>query len=109
VQIQANGTWRQLGWTPGGWVPLIGTNDSGTWRLLPSPSASSASTVALVRFVAAQPATAATAGPATPQQWTTQVMLTSGRHARARFVEGTIVANYLRLGPSATGGPTGNS
>jgi len=97
VEILANGTWRQLARTPGGWQPLEGPDDAGTWQLLQAPAPVGA--VALVRFVAA-----VSDADVAPQEWTAGVTLTTTQPERAQFVEGTVVANYLRLAPSATGG-----
>jgi hypothetical protein len=114
--MSANGTWRQLRRTPAGWQPQHGKNDSGLWQVLPPPAADTTVTAALVRFVAAPYASAGAPASLTspgatpkgnePQQWTVRVMLTVPPHVRAQFVEGRIVANYRRLVPSTSGGPT---
>jgi hypothetical protein len=108
VEILSNGTWRQLARTPGGWVPLEGNKDMGTWQIILPPTAVTAATSGPVRFVATDPPTASVAASAarTPEVWTARVSLTHGPHERAQFVEGTIVANYRRFVPSATGGST---
>jgi len=114
VEIFAKGTWQQLAWTPGGWVPLEGKDDSGTWALLPPPSTVTATTFTMVRFVATPPASNAgtksampsTTSLPTPQAWVTRVMLTAPPHERAQFTEGGIVANYRLPIPSSAGGPT---
>jgi len=106
VAIAANGTWRQLAWTPGGWEPLEGNNDGGTWQALPAPAATTAAGADLIRFVAAS----AEAGRV--QEWNVRVMVANGPPPRTRFVEGATVANYLALAPSSSstgstaGGPT---
>jgi hypothetical protein len=103
VEILANGTWRQLARTPGGWEPLEGSNDEGTWQLILPPTAVTAATSAVVRFVAVNPASSADSNSTTaPGVWTTRVSLTRGPHERARFVDGAVVANCRRLLPSAT-------
>ena len=114
IEIWAKGTWQQLGWTAGGWEPLKGKNDVGTWQLLPPPTTVATATFALVRFVAnppvstsATPSATPSAPPvATPREWITRVMLTGRPHERAQFVEGTVVANYRLLVPSTSGAST---
>ena len=102
LEILANGTWRQLGKTPGGaWEPLQGANDSGTWQLLPASNAVGTVSVGVVRFVAG-PLASTTA--AAPHEWTVRVEVTNGPHVRAQFVEGTVVANYRLLVPPTSAG-----
>jgi hypothetical protein len=120
-----NGTWQRLRRTSGGWRPLHGLNDSGVWEIILPATAAPVTTV-LVHFIAVPSpdaasslppptstnhvttttsVTATTAAGDAPTQWTVAVMLTAPPNDRARFVEGTIVANYRHLMPSATGGP----
>jgi hypothetical protein len=108
VAILSNGTWHQLAWVSGSWQPLQGENDAGTWQLLVAPSAVNTARVVLVRFVATPPTSAAatTPGTAPAQEWTAVVTLALGPPEHARFVEGTIVANYGRIVPSGAGAPT---
>jgi hypothetical protein len=99
VQIFATGTWRLLAPTPGGgWEPLQGPYDSGTWQLMPAPASVAAERVGLVRFAASAPSTVS--APST-KTWTVRVMVTSGRPVRGQFVDGSTVANY-RLLPAST-------
>jgi hypothetical protein len=105
LEILANGTWHQLGQTPGGyWEPLNGNDDAGTWQIL-QPAGAGGAGGTLVRFVSAPAATTVvTTAPAPPQIWTARVALSSTPPERAQFVEGTSVANYLRLVPAASNG-----
>jgi len=104
VEVLANGRWRQLALTPGGWEPLQGTNDAGTWRLVHAPTAVNAAMATFIRFVATPEAATAATAAATPQEWTARVTLAEGPTERAEFVEGTIVANYRRVTPSSAEG-----
>jgi hypothetical protein len=107
LEIFANGTWQQLASTPGGWVPLEGKDDAGTWQVLEAPSVAHEEATSLVRFVATASPTAAPTTPvtttATPHEWTADVTVTLVQPVRAQFVEGTIVANYSRIMPSSSG------
>jgi len=102
VELFSNGTWRQLTWTSSGWQPRHGSNDAGTWQLLPASAAVGTERIGTVRFVAV----ASAAAPArAPKEWTVRVMLTDGPPKRVQFVDGSLVSNY-RLYVPATAAST---
>jgi hypothetical protein len=105
IQIFANDTWRKLARTPGGgWEPLQGPYDAGTWQLLPVPASVAAARVGVVRFVASAPSTVSS--PST-KSWMVRVMITSGRPERGQFEDGSTVANYRFLASSSAAAVTG--
>jgi hypothetical protein len=95
IQIMADGTWVRIGVNDQGTlIPLGAVEDTGTWRVLPSPAASSAPTVGFF------PTTGAAVGlSARPE-------IAPGPPQRVEFVESGLSAMYRRT-TRVVAGPEG--